>query len=50
MMPASPPAGVGAPGEDVAGMIKARAEAARAAVADHPIGGAPNKPEENVFG
>lgn len=47
--PVSAPAGVGAPGEDVAGMVKRRGHAAAAAVAAHPVGGAPNKPEENVF-
>lgn len=45
----SAPAGVGAPGADVAGMVRRRGKAAAAAVAAGPIGGAPNKPEENVF-
>jgi hypothetical protein len=40
----SPPAGVGAAGEDAAGTIKVRAQrASRAAAADDPVGGAADR-------
>jgi hypothetical protein len=47
--PVAAPAGVGEPGEDVAGAVKRRVQQATQAVAQRPVGGAPNKPHENVF-
>ncbi|KAI8476682.1 MAG: hypothetical protein J3K34DRAFT_463670 [Monoraphidium minutum] len=47
--PVHAPAGAGAPGEDVAEVVRQRVRKATAAVAERPIGGAPNKPGESVF-
>jgi hypothetical protein len=37
---------VGAPAEELARAVRARAAQARDAVKAHPVGGPPNKPEE----